>query len=198
MPTRRVAAARAGPADCDVPLPEPLEALAIKGIPEAPLREFLEHHGFRTLLARLGAQLQSSSPSAASSQAATQADVRPEPKIDRSAYETVTDEAALDRWIAEAQALGRVAIDTETDGRDCVTARLVGISLATECGKACYIPLEHGGHDLLNGGPTSAGPRPRRLKPLLKIGISRSYNLKSTGWCSSGAASASRPMTTRW
>ena len=43
---------------CDSPLPEPLDALAMKGIPEEPLREFLEHHGFRTLLARLGAQAQ--------------------------------------------------------------------------------------------------------------------------------------------
>ena len=41
---------------CDSPLPEPLDALAMKGIPEEPLREFLEHHGFRSLLARLGAQ----------------------------------------------------------------------------------------------------------------------------------------------
>ena len=79
--------------------------------------------------------------------------MRPEPKIDRSLYETVTDEAALDRWIAEARAKGLVAFDTETDGRDCVTAKLVGISLATECGKACYIPLEHGGHDLFAERP---------------------------------------------
>src|SRR3954467_15076907 len=83
---------------CDAPLPEPLDALAIKGIPEEPLREFLEHHGFRSLLARLGAQ----SKAAARAETATQAEVRPEPKIDRSLYETVTDEAALDRWIAEA------------------------------------------------------------------------------------------------
>ena len=39
---------------CDSPLPEPLDALAMKGIPEEPLREFLDHHGFRSLLARLG------------------------------------------------------------------------------------------------------------------------------------------------
>lgn len=38
---------------CDAPLPEPLEALAMQGIPDAPLREFLEHHGFKTLLGRL-------------------------------------------------------------------------------------------------------------------------------------------------
>jgi DNA polymerase-1 len=165
---------------CDAPLPEPLEALAMKGIPEEPLREFLEHHGFRTLLARLGAQTQAAA--APSAHAPTQAEVRPEPKIDRSLYETVADEAALDRWIADIHTAGRVAIDTETDGRDCVTARLVGISLATDCNKACYIPLEHGGGDLLAQRPEQlpAGLVLERLKPvledpaILKIG----HNLK--------------------
>ena len=135
---------------CDLPLPEPLDALAIKGIPEEPLRAFLDHHGFRSLLARLGVQSQAA---ARRRQTAAQAEVRPEPKIDRSLYETVTDEAALERWIADIARLGRVAIDTETDGRDCVSAKLVGISLATECGRACYIPLEHGGDDMFAERP---------------------------------------------
>jgi hypothetical protein len=155
---------------CDSPLPEPLEALAIKGIPEEPLREFLDHHGFKTLLARLGAQSHAAPAAATASQAPTQAEVRPEPKIDRSLYETVADEAALDRWIAEISRLGRVAIDTETDGRDCVSARLVGISLATDCNKACYIPLEHGGDDMFAERPDQL-PAERvlaRLKPLLE------------------------------
>ncbi len=51
--------------------------------------------------------------------------------VDRSKYETVTDEAALDRWIAEAAAQGFVAVDTETDCIDCIIAKLAGISLAT-------------------------------------------------------------------
>ena len=38
---------------CDVPLPDTLEELEMKGIPDAPLREFLEHHGFKSLLLRL-------------------------------------------------------------------------------------------------------------------------------------------------
>jgi DNA polymerase-1 len=151
---------------CDSPLPEPLDALAIMGIPEAPLREFLEHHGFRSLLARLGAEGRSSAPA----QTATQAEVRPEPKIDRSLYETVTDEPALMRWIDDIAARGRVAIDTETDGRDCVTANLVGISLATECGRACYIPLEHGGDDMFAERPDQLPAELvlARLKPLLE------------------------------
>jgi DNA polymerase-1 len=155
---------------CDSPLPAPLEELAIQGIPEAPLREFLEHHGFKSLLARLGVQSYSAPLPTSGAAASTQAEVRPEPKIDRSLYETVADEAALDRWIADIEARGLVAIDTETDGRDCVSARLVGISLATECNKACYIPLEHGGDDMFAERPEQlpAALVLAKLKPLLE------------------------------
>jgi DNA polymerase-1 len=153
---------------CDSPLPEPLEDLEMKGIPDGPLREFLEEQGFRSLLSRLNSTSQVQAPSVTS--APVQAEVRPEPKIDRSAYATVTEEAALDGWIAEALANGLVAVDTETSGYDCVTADLIGISLATECGKACYIPLEHGGHDLLSERPEQipAATVLAKLKPLLE------------------------------
>ncbi|MEA3018267.1 MAG: polymerase [Sphingomonadales bacterium] len=156
---------------CDAPLPEPLDALEMKGIPKEPLREFLADQGFRSLLARLDGTSQVQAPSSASPSARpVQAEVRPEPKIDRSAYETIVTEEALDRWIAEARAKGLVAVDTETDGFDCVTAKLVGISLATECGKACYVPLEHGGHDLLSERPDQldAELALAKLKPLLE------------------------------
>jgi DNA polymerase-1 len=154
---------------CDSPLPEPLDGLEMKGIPHGPLREFLEEHGFRSLLNRLDGTSPTAAPGAAAT-APVQAQVRPEPKIDRSAYETVLTEEALDRWIAEARKNGLVAVDTETDGFDCVTAKLVGISLAVECGRACYIPLEHGGHDLLSERPDQlpAGTVLAKLKPLLE------------------------------
>src|SRR5438045_1302704 len=38
---------------CDAPLPEPLDALELKGIPPEPLMEFLEDQGFKSLLARM-------------------------------------------------------------------------------------------------------------------------------------------------
>ncbi|MEA3061752.1 MAG: polymerase, partial [Sphingomonadales bacterium] len=153
---------------CDAPLPEPLDALEMKGIPDGPLREFLEEQGFRSLLNRLNGTSQVKAPS--DLPAPVQREVRPEPKIDRSLYETVTSLDALDRWIAEAKANGFVALDTETDGFDCVTAKMVGISLATECNKACYVPLEHGGHDLLSERPEQipAAEALARLKPLLE------------------------------
>jgi DNA polymerase I len=153
---------------CDAPLPEPLEDLEIKGIPKDPLRAFLKDQGFRSLLARLDGQARDPSPITAA--ATVQAQVRPEPKIDRSTYATVMDEAELDRWIDEAFANGLVAVDTETDSRECVSAALVGVSLATECGKACYIPLEHGGDDLYSERPPQleASLVLAKLKPLLE------------------------------
>ena len=65
----------------------------------------------------------------------------------------MTDEAALDRWIAEATAQGYVAIDTETDCIDCIIAQLAGISLATAPNRACYIPVGHSGGDLYSDAP---------------------------------------------
>jgi DNA polymerase-1 len=155
---------------CDSPLPKPLDELQMLGIPDAPLREFFEDQGFRTLLARLDGASQARTPSASASVTPVQSEVRPEPKIDRSVYETVTAEEALDRWIVEAFAKGHVALDTETNSVDCVSATLVGISLATECGKACYIPIEHGGHDLLSERPDQLDAKLvlAKLKPLLE------------------------------
>jgi DNA polymerase-1 len=74
-------------------------------------------------------------------------------EVDRSNYETVTDEAALDRWIAEATAQGHVAIDTETDCIDCIIAQLAGVSLATAPNRAAYIPVGHSGGDLYSDAP---------------------------------------------
>ena len=58
-------------------------------------------------------------------------------------YETLTNLDALDQWIEDAHTRGELAIDTETDSLNAMRATLVGISLATLPGKACYIPLAH-------------------------------------------------------
>jgi DNA polymerase-1 len=160
---------------CDAPLPEPLEGLALKGIPKEPLAAFLEDQGFKTMLARLQGGGASSGGARPVDVMASKPAVAAPPQaediaVDRSAYETVTTLDALDRWIAEATALGAVAIDTETDCIDCVIARLVGISLATAPNKACYIPVGHGGGDLYSDAPSQLGIADvlGRLKPLLE------------------------------
>ena len=112
-----------------------------------------------------------------------------QPAIDRSSYETVRDVARLESWVALAREAGHVAFDTETTGLDAMTADLVGFSLATEPGKACYVPLGHttGNADLFGSGGLVEGQMNTRaaldvLKPLLedpsilKIGQNLKYD----------------------
>ena len=64
-------------------------------------------------------------------------------EIDRSKYETVTTETQLTKWIKKIQAEKLVAVDTETNTLDVMSAELVGISFGLASGEACYIPLTH-------------------------------------------------------
>src|SRR5438067_978284 len=176
---------------CDANLPEPLDALELKGIPKEPLKEFLEEQGFKSLLTRMtGAGPQQTGATVRNDVMAAMEPKKPaaaEPEkieVDRSKYETVTAAAALDRWIAEAAAQGYLAIDTETDHIDSVVARLAGISLATAPNNACYIPTGHSGGDLYSEAPNQL-PQAlvlAKLKPLLedpavlKIGHNLKYD----------------------
>jgi DNA polymerase-1 len=58
-------------------------------------------------------------------------------------YECVSDEAALERWIATIEAATLVAFDTETTSLDPLAAEIVGLSLAVQPYRACYVPLAH-------------------------------------------------------
>ena len=164
---------------CDVDLPEPLGDLELKGIPDAPLRAFLEHHGFKSLLAKLSAV--TDTPVAAPKTVPQQE----EPPCDHDAYETVIDESALNRWIAEARHQGWVAVDTETTGIDATQAELVGVSLALHPNRACYIPVAHGGTDMFAEKPDQLDNAVviDKLKPLLedpsvlKIGHNLKYDM---------------------
>jgi DNA polymerase I len=107
--------------------------------------------------------------------------------INHADYETVTTLSELEKWIAVATAQSFVCIDTETDSLDAMQANIVGVSLATAPGKACYIPLAHqGAGDGLFSAGLIAGQISRdaalqKLKPLfenpsvLKIGQNLKY-----------------------
>jgi DNA polymerase-1 len=175
---------------CDVALPEPLEDLELKGIPDAPLRVFLEHHGFRSLLAKLSAV--ADAPVPAPKSVPTEQD----PPCEVDSYETVVDEAALDRWITLARHQGWIAIDTETTGIDATRADLVGISMALHPNLACYVPLAHGGSGLFAEKPEQLTVEVAlaKLKPLfedpsvLKIGHNLKYDMIVLGRLGVGVA----------
>jgi DNA polymerase-1 len=147
----------------DTPMPDTLDQLKLGAIPPAPLKLFLDEHGFRSLSAKLDTGAAPSGPptlprtGAAAAAAPTTGPSTPTlpalPPIDRNLYETVTTLEALDRWIAAARAAHVVAVDTETATLDSVTGELVGVSLSTGPGRACYIPLGHGGTDMFAEKP---------------------------------------------
>ena len=149
---------------CEVPLPEPIEALVAREPDREVLGPWLAAQGFRSLASRLGMEAGASAsafvpPPAAvrvgAAQGGPQGNLFAEAPVQVAApnadgngfgpYETVTTLEGLEGWIAAARAAGVVAVDTETDSLDAMRARLVGISLATAAGKACYIPLRHEG-----------------------------------------------------
>ena len=146
----------------DAPLPLPLEALHPKPAEPGKLIAWLTAQGFRSIISRLKLEDVPASPGASSPPAAppathvsaggkqAQLDLggapAPSPPVvsgDFGPYESVTTIAALRAWVEEASARGVVGLDTETDGLDAMRAKLVGFSLATAPGRACYVPLRH-------------------------------------------------------
>jgi DNA polymerase-1 len=184
---------------CEMPLPQPLESLRLDGIPPEPLHAFLEDQGFKSMLARVSGgtaapkQAESTNGLTAASAPSQRTEslpgmpVLPElPPIDCAAYPAVTTLGALDAWIAEAYAAGVLAIDTETDALDSVASDLVGISLATAPGRACYIPVGHRSSDDMFGEKPpqlDVAIVADRLRPLLadpavlKIGHNIKYDM---------------------
>jgi DNA polymerase-1 len=162
--------------DATAPLPMPIETLVAKPPAPATLEKFLRENGFRSLLARLGF-----GEGAAVDRRHARASNAPEPAAAPAAspqdapfgpYETVTTTEALRGWIAQARAAGVIGFDTETDSLDALKARLVGLSIATAPGRACYVPLRHeGSGDLMgSGAPEQLDPQAAlaELRPLLE------------------------------
>ncbi|HXP31584.1 MAG TPA: DNA polymerase I [Stellaceae bacterium] len=184
--------------DDHVPLPCPLEDLAVKPWDRDKANAFLQAQGFRSLASRLERRAGSAGTlPAPATQAKLPVQLSPASELAQAPqhYELIQEIADLERWIAQATAQGSVAIDTETTSLDTMQAELVGVSMALAPGRACYIPLAHrapveqGKLDLADAAAQEA-PRQipfnaalQRLKPLLedasvlKIGQNIKYDI---------------------
>ncbi|MGB0718846.1 MAG: DNA polymerase I [Bdellovibrionales bacterium] len=163
--------------DADAPLPVPIGDLKTHNPDKPELMAFLQKHAFNSIIKRLGgsppeaATASSSPPHAGGIEGG-----REEIPIADNQYTLITDEKTLQEWIDAAYKAGTVCIDTETTDLTPAKAKLVGVSLASEIGKAAYIPLGHvtGQADLL--GENSGADIPQlpadkaldMLKPLLE------------------------------
>jgi DNA polymerase I len=177
--------------DCDMDYDVSLDDLDVKDPDPAVLLPWLAEMEFRTITKRIADAMGVESPVIADTvpQSPDAAEAVP---FDLTAYECVRDMDALQAWIDAIYEVGHVAIDTETTGLNEMTCDLVGISLSTQAGKACYIPLTHRaastddlfGSDDLAEGQVDLEAALKALKPaledpsILKIGQNVKYDAK--------------------
>ncbi|MDB9714519.1 DNA polymerase I [Candidatus Pelagibacter ubique] len=144
----------------DAPVERKLEEFHLKKIDKDKLYKFLREMEFNRLLSSVisayGEPLLEE----------TAKETKPEKKhqnISKKNYHLITNEKEIDEWINEAEEAGELAIDTETSSLDAHQADLVGISLSTKIGKACYIPIGHKFKGCLKKETVI-----KKLKPLLE------------------------------
>ena len=144
----------------DAPVDRSLTEFQLKEIDKDKLYKFLREMEFNRLL--------SSAISAyGEPKLTTEKDIvktnEKQKAIDRKKYYLITNLDEIDSWIKEAEEAGEVAVDTETSSLDPHQADLIGISLSSKIGKACYIPVGHKSKKNIDKDQTL-----KKLKPLLE------------------------------
>jgi DNA polymerase I len=178
----------------DVPVDEMLEAFAVREPEPDTLLSFLKAQNFKSLTTKFESRF---GAAARIDAGAPTAPVQTETKVDRD-YELVVTRQALEGWVEAARQAGTVAVDTETTSKHSMRARLVGVSLSLDDGRACYVPLAHkasGGQGSLDLGESDGADEdaPEQipfddavavLKPLLedpsvlKVGQNIKYDMQ--------------------
>ena len=121
---------------CDLALDASIVALQVA----APDLERLRGLYTRLELTSLLRQLPAAGDTRAAAAMPPAADAPPRPARD---YETILDDAALERWLGQLRAAELAAFDTETTSLDYMQAEIVGVSFCVEPGQAAYLPLAH-------------------------------------------------------
>ena len=128
----------------DVPLDQAPADLAMRPRDVEALRELYARYDFKAALKELD-----SGGEAPASAAAPTVAVAPAPVVATDVYagpggyELVLTEDRLAAWLEKLETAALIAFDTETTSIDSMLAEIVGVSLAVEPGKACYIPVAH-------------------------------------------------------
>jgi len=144
----------------DAPVKQKLEEFKLKEIDKDKLYKFLREMEFNRLLS--SAISTYGEPNLDSKKNELNETPKYE-EIDKKNYYLIDEINKIDIWIKEAEEAGEVAVDTETNSLDPHQASLVGISLSTKIGKACYIPIGHKSNKCLDKELVL-----KKLKPLLQ------------------------------
>ncbi len=126
--------------DHNSPVNRELSEFKLQNIDKDKLYKFLREMEFNRLLS--SAISAYGEPELESNKIETQ-NLDKQQKINNKNYYLINSLQEIDKWIEEAEEVGEVAVDTETTSLDPHQADLVGISLCSKVGKACYIPVGH-------------------------------------------------------
>ena len=144
----------------DAPAQRKIEEFQLKEIDKDKLYKFLREMEFNRLLSSVISAY--GEPKLATTK--TESSVKEKQQnISKKNYHLITNEEEIEEWINEAEEAGELVIDTETSSLDAHQADLVGISLSTKIGKACYIPIAHKFDGCLDKDIVI-----KKLKPLLE------------------------------
>ncbi len=126
--------------DHNSPVNRELSEFKLQNIDKDKLYKFLREMEFNRLLS--SAISAYGEPELESNKIETQ-NLEKQQTINSKNYYLINSLDEIDKWIEEAEEVGEVAVDTETTSLDPHQADLVGISLCSKIGKACYIPVGH-------------------------------------------------------
>ena len=144
----------------DVPVNIELDEFQLKEIDKDKLYKFLREMEFNRLLS--SAISTYGEPSLSSIKKANKSEEN-QKKINKKEYCLISNLKEIDEWVKEAEQTGEVAIDTETSSLDPHQAKLIGVSLSSKLGKACYIPIGHDSEKSLDKSIVI-----KKLKPMLE------------------------------
>jgi len=126
--------------DHNSPVDRELSEFKLQNIDKDKLYKFLREMEFNRLLS--SAISAYGEPELESNKIETQ-NLDKQQTINNKNYYLINSLDEIDKWIEEAEEVGEVAVDTETTSLDPHQADLVGISLCSKVGRACYIPVGH-------------------------------------------------------
>ncbi len=144
----------------DSPVNRDLSEFKLKEIDKDKLYKFLREMEFNRLLS---SAISVYGEPILSSETVEDKLIEKQKPISNKNYFLITDIKQIDEWIKEAEETGEVAVDTETSSLDPHQTDLVGISLSSKVGKACYIPVGHKSSKCINKNDVI-----KKLKPLLE------------------------------
>tara|TARA_B100000424_G_scaffold85585_1_gene63989 strand:- start:1941 stop:4223 length:2283 start_codon:yes stop_codon:yes gene_type:complete len=130
----------------DVPTKEKLEDFILKEVNKEKLYSFLRDMEFNRLLSSV---ISAYGPTSFDNKNNPNV-VKQEKKISQKNYVLIKKIEEILEYTKEADEKGEICIDTETTSLDPHQAKLVGISLSTKVGYACYIPIGHSNYKNLD------------------------------------------------